>query len=437
MRTLAVSLLSAAVVLLGHTAASAQTLGSFAWQLQPFCNAVTIVVTQNGAVYTLDGFDDQCGGASPRAPLVGTATGNPDGSIGFGFSIVTSPGGAPVHVRATIAVPSLSGTWSDSAGNSGAFVLGGAAAGTPRPMSAGLSAGALTVTGAGSVAGAFTAASVATGALAAASVSTTGAGTFDSLNVTNIATVGSNVNAGNILSRTGFMQASLFNNSPSSAPVLQFSRGRGTASSPLPPLSGDRLGTMTYQGVTNPAGGFRSGASIQATTTEGWSFAGSGANLTFSTNPNGSNATVQRMIIDHNGEVGIGTTTPDQLLTVNGNASKVGGGSWATFSDQRLKDVRGGFGRGMAELLKLEPIRYTYKVNNPLGLRGAGEYVGFSAQAVQAVIPEAVSTSASGYLQVNADPILWTMLNALKELKAENDDLRTRLAALEAGIKKP
>ena len=49
------------------------------------------------------------------------------------------------------------------------------------------------------------------------------------------------------------------------------------------------------------------------------------------------------------------------------------------------------------------------------GLRGTGEYVGFSAQEVQKVLPEAVSRSANGYLQLNSDPILWTMLNAIKE----------------------
>jgi hypothetical protein len=38
-------------------------------------------------------------------------------------------------------------------------------------------------------------------------------------------------------------------------------------------------------------------------------------------------------------DVGIGTTNPDVLLSVNGSADKPGGGSWSTFSDGRLKDV--------------------------------------------------------------------------------------------------
>ncbi len=97
-----------------------------------YCNVVTVTVTQQGGAYTIDGVDDQCG-AEQRAPLVGVATPNPDGSIGFGLHVVTVPGGRPVHVEARIALASLSGPWRDSAGNSGTFAFNGAAAGPPRP----------------------------------------------------------------------------------------------------------------------------------------------------------------------------------------------------------------------------------------------------------------------------------------------------------------
>lgn len=121
-----------------------------------------------------------------------------------------------------------------------------------------------------------------------------------------------------------------------------------------------------------------------------------------------------------NNRVGIGTTAPDQLLTVNGNASKaVGGGSWATFSDERLKNISGRFTRGLNDLMLLNPIIFEYKPGNALGLLSAGETVGLSAQEVQKIIPEAVTTSESGYLQINNDPILWTMLNAVKEQTAQ------------------
>jgi hypothetical protein len=113
--------------------AVAQPLGSFTWQLQPYCNRVTVNVRQDGAVYTLDGSDDQCG-ASQRAPLVGLATPNPDGSIGFGLNII-SPTGQSIPVQARISISTLSGPWRDSGGNSGTFAFGGATPGLPpRPV---------------------------------------------------------------------------------------------------------------------------------------------------------------------------------------------------------------------------------------------------------------------------------------------------------------
>ena len=104
------------------SAAEAQPIGSFRWQLQPYCNVVTLSVTQNGSVFRLEGTDDQCG-AGGSASVTGTAFQNPGGGIGFGLNIVSAPGGAPVHVDATVSLPSLSGTWRDSAGSSGNFVF--------------------------------------------------------------------------------------------------------------------------------------------------------------------------------------------------------------------------------------------------------------------------------------------------------------------------
>lgn len=114
--------------------AMAQSLGSFQWSLQPYCNVVTVNVVQAGAVYMLDGFDDNCGGANARSAVTGIATPNPDNTISVGLTIVNGQGGAPAHVAARISLPSASGTWQDSGGQSGAFALGASAgANGPRP----------------------------------------------------------------------------------------------------------------------------------------------------------------------------------------------------------------------------------------------------------------------------------------------------------------
>lgn len=136
------------------------------------------------------------------------------------------------------------------------------------------------------------------------------------------------------------------------------------------------------------------------------------------------------------GRVGIGTSAPDQLLSVNGDASKVGGGSWQTFSDERLKNILGKYSRGLSAVMRLQPLFYEYKSDNALGLKSEGQHVGFGAQSLQQVIPEAVTKTSDGYLMVNNDPILWTMLNAIKEQQKEIEDLKAQVTKLKASSRR-
>lgn len=54
---------------------SAQVFGTFPWQMQPYCNVVTLTLTSTPAGFTLDGADDQCG-ATNKASAVGVASFN-------------------------------------------------------------------------------------------------------------------------------------------------------------------------------------------------------------------------------------------------------------------------------------------------------------------------------------------------------------------------
>jgi hypothetical protein len=136
------------------------------------------------------------------------------------------------------------------------------------------------------------------------------------------------------------------------------------------------------------------------------------------------------------GFVGIGTAAPTDNLSVNGTASKPGGGSWAVFSDERLKNIKGNFNSGLKAVMQLQPLRYEYKKNNALGLVSSGEHIGFGATALQKVIPEAVTSTSTGYLQVNNDPIIWTMLNAIKEQQKEIEELKSQVQKLKAGSRR-
>ncbi len=136
-----------ALLLVPALPASAQPvpMGVFTWQLAPYCNVLSLTTSQDGAVYTFDGTDNQCG-ASTVATARGLAVINPNGTVGIGLTIVTSPGGLPVHVQGTIDMGTLGGPWSDDHGNSGTFVFAPAApTGSPRPLvSAGIPNGAVT-----------------------------------------------------------------------------------------------------------------------------------------------------------------------------------------------------------------------------------------------------------------------------------------------------
>jgi hypothetical protein len=144
----------------------------------------------------------------------------------------------------------------------------------------------------------------------------------------------------------------------------------------------------------------------------------------------------ERMRINAIGRVGIGTNLPDQLLSVNGEASKAGGGNWLIFSDERLKNIKGNYTLGLKAVMQLQPIRYEYLKNNAMGINAESEHIGFGAQTLQKVIPDAVTRNEQGYLLVNNDPIIWTMLNAIKEQQKQIEDLKKEVEQLRAAQKK-
>jgi hypothetical protein len=57
------------------------------------------------------------------------------------------------------------------------------------------------------------------------------------------------------------------------------------------------------------------------------------------------------------------------------------------------------------------------------------------AQEVQKVIPEAVTENSKGYLLVNNDPIIWTMLNAIKEQQTLIRKQQAQMARLSSQIR--
>ena len=62
-----------ATALVPAALATAQPLGSFRWQLRPYCNVITVTITQVGNLYRVEGRDDRCG-ATQAGSVIGTAS---------------------------------------------------------------------------------------------------------------------------------------------------------------------------------------------------------------------------------------------------------------------------------------------------------------------------------------------------------------------------
>lgn len=146
-----------------------------------------------------------------------------------------------------------------------------------------------------------------------------------------------------------------------------------------------------------------------------------------------SDATADRsnaMTVWKNGNVGIGTASPGYKLHVVGTAGLSTGSSWTNASDIRLKDIKGEYSKGLKELSQLRPVNFRYKVDNPRGLPSDEDYIGFVAQEVKEVFPEAVSEAEDGYLDFNIHAVNVAVVNAIKEQQQLIEELQAEVEAL-------
>ena len=145
----------------------------------------------------------------------------------------------------------------------------------------------------------------------------------------------------------------------------------------------------------------------------------------------GDNPSFERMRITSAGDVGIGTTTPNEKLQVIGN---VRANSFVNNSDKRFKTNIESIENGLVEITKLRGVRYEF---NQSFLRKIGEEsgpkIGFIAQEVQEVFPELVHQDNEGYLAVNYVAMIPMLVEAIKQQNNELEELRAQIQTLEEG----
>lgn len=123
------------------------------------------------------------------------------------------------------------------------------------------------------------------------------------------------------------------------------------------------------------------------------------------------------------GYLGAGALTAD----ASGNITSV--------SDERLKNIEGGYGVGLSQVYKINPIVYKWKPETKLD--SLNSYIGFSAQNIEYALGEnAVGINRDGYKSIQDRAILAALTNSIKELKDLNDSQQKEIDDLKKEVKK-
>jgi hypothetical protein len=94
-------------------------------------------------------------------------------------------------------------------------------------------------------------------------------------------------------------------------------------------------------------------------------------------------------------------------------------------SDARLKKNIQHFPLVLDKLVQLQPVSYNWRTEEfPQRHLDTARTSGLIAQEVEKVFPEMVSLDEGGFKRVNYGGLPFLMLQAIRELKAENDSLR-------------
>ena len=155
-----------------------------------------------------------------------------------------------------------------------------------------------------------------------------------------------------------------------------------------------------------------------------------------------------RVTISGLGWLGVGTTHPDAVLDVAGDFGALfengveiaqdltvegciylsGGLLGGTcLSDARLKKNIEQFPPVLDRLVQLQPISYNWRTEEfPRRHLRTARTSGLIAEEVEKVFPEMVTVDKDGYKRVNYGELQFLMLQAIRELKAENDSLREK-----------
>lgn len=132
--------------------------------------------------------------------------------------------------------------------------------------------------------------------------------------------------------------------------------------------------------------------------------------------------------------VGIGTTTPQWMLHVQGSAAKPGGGSWTDSSDILFKRNIRSIEKALEKMLALRGVEFEWDEPKRAMLL-PGVQMGMIAQEVEAVFPQWVGTDGKGYKDLTFSGFEALTVEAMRELREENRVLKGMVETLLSEVK--
>lgn len=107
--------------------------------------------------------------------------------------------------------------------------------------------------------------------------------------------------------------------------------------------------------------------------------------------------------------------------------------TWETTSDQRIKKNIVPFNQGLDVLNQIQVKNFEYRskeeiteLDPSVAVERSGVQIGIIAQELQQVLPQCVTENSTGVLSVNTDSLVWYLINAVKQLSAEVEQLKQR-----------
>ncbi len=216
--------------------------------------------------------------------------------------------------------------------------------------------------------------------------------------------------------------------------VVRFRAGTTDPTLYIHTRNADKAATITF--TDNPA------ASVDQLAIVGTSMSGNynldfysmSGEIAFRTGGTDYNTGTERMVIAHDGDVGIGTTDPGSYrLYVAGSAYSTGG--WSG-SDARWKTNVKPLRNSLQKLMLLQGVQYEWNLDKYRNMGFTqGTQIGLIAQDVEPVIPELVYTGEDGYKSISYEKMTVILIEALKEQQRTIARLEKKIAALEDDIR--